>query len=75
MLITRRSMATGIIRTIDLPITTTQVMRYDAGAKIQDAFPACDADQREFYKTGIWGAEWDDMFPEEEADDRSSHPD
>ena len=31
------------------------------GMSIQDAFPMLDADQREFIKTGITAAEWDNL--------------
>jgi hypothetical protein len=66
MEITRTSIATNVTRTIDLPITVQQVDAYVNGALIQDAFPNLDADQREFFKTGITAEEWDAMFGEQE---------
>jgi len=68
MNITRKSMVTGIQRTVDLPITEMQVLMYENGALIQDAFPNLTLDQREFYMTGIVQEEWDDMCAELEAD-------
>jgi hypothetical protein len=67
MLVTRRSLATGIIRTIDLPVTAIGIARWEAGEKVQDVFPHLSRDQREFLMTGIVGDEWDKMFPAEEA--------
>ena len=34
---------------------------YSSGAMIQDAFPTLDANEREFIKTGITPAEWDEL--------------
>lgn len=62
MQVTRTSPFTGKTRTLDLDITDIQVARYDNGWLLQDAFPNLSADEREFYKTGITGEEWDQMF-------------
>jgi hypothetical protein len=62
MKVTRTSPFTGITRTLDLNITEAQVSAYNAGALLQNAFPTLNADEREFYKTGITGEEWDQMF-------------
>jgi hypothetical protein len=66
MQITRKSLATGIVHTRDLDITPHQIDAYLNGALIQEAFPNLNADDREFFKTGITGEEWDAMFSEEE---------
>ena len=42
---------------------------------VQDAFPDHSAQDREFIKTGITPAEWDQMFPEEEDDSHYDDPD
>lgn len=39
---------------------------YYRGALIQNAFPTLDADCREFIKTGITPAEWEEAFGEED---------
>ena len=62
MQVTRRSPFTGITRTLDLNITEAQVEAYANGALLQVAFPTLNADEREFYKTGITGEEWDQIF-------------
>ena len=65
MLVTRKSMFTGIERTLDLDITQEQLDAYNNGAKIQDAFPHLSADDREFIMTGATADEWDNAFGEE----------
>jgi hypothetical protein len=62
MKVTRTSPFTRITRTLDLNITEAQVSAYNAGALLQNAFPNLNADEREFFKTGITGEEWDQMF-------------
>jgi hypothetical protein len=71
MLITRCSPFTGKVRTQDLPITADQILAYESGELLQNAFPNLDANQREFYKTGVSADEWEKMFEyvHEEYDD------
>ena len=70
MRISRKSMVSGKIHTMDLPVTREQLDEYfngDAhGRMIQDIFPDLDPSQREFIMTGITPEEWDSVFPEEE---------
>jgi len=66
MLITRTSFHSGIKRTMDLPVTDSQLRAYDRGALLQEAFPNLDADQREFIKTGITKEEWVDIYGPDE---------
>lgn len=65
MQITRKSVFTGVTRTVELPITQEMVDTYNRGALIQDAFPSLTSSQREFYMTGITQEEWDNAFPSE----------
>ena len=65
MKITRTSMATGITRTRDLPVTPEQMADWENGALIQKAMPNLSADDREFVMTGITDDEWDNMFNED----------
>ena len=62
MKITRESQFSGKVRTMDLDITNEQILKYENGAFLQDAFPNLTADEREFFKSGITGEEWDKMF-------------
>ena len=66
MQITRKSIVSGKINTIDLPINEYQLARYEGGALVQDAFPDLDADGREFLISGITPEEWAETFPPEE---------
>ena len=62
MKITRRSPFSGIVTTLDLPVTEAQLIAYNNGALIQVAFPNLSADDREFIMTGITAAEWEATF-------------
>jgi hypothetical protein len=65
MLVTRKSMFTGIERTLDLDITQEQIDAYNNGALVQNAFPNLSADDREFIMTGVTADEWDNAFGED----------
>ena len=65
MLIKRTSMATGVTRELDIPVTQEQVDGRMDGAMVQYAFPSLTAGQREFLMTGITDEEWEEIFPEE----------
>lgn len=47
---------------MELAITEAQVQAYNNGALLQNAFPNLNADEREFFKTGITPQEWDAQF-------------
>jgi len=66
MLFTRRSMLTGITRTIDLPVTEAQLKDWQKGMLIQHAMPHLTDGQREFIISGATDEEWDEAFGEEE---------
>ena len=69
MLITRKSMVSGITRTIDLPVTPEQISDWESGALIQNAMPHLSISDREFIVTGITDAEWQETFAEEQSND------
>jgi hypothetical protein len=59
MQITRKSILTGVTRTMDLPITEAQYAAYHAGADlIQHILPHLTTAEREFLMTGITDEEW-----------------
>jgi len=58
MIITRKSQFSGTLYTRDLDVTQAQLVAYEDGALLQDAFPQLSADDREFIKTGISTLEW-----------------
>jgi hypothetical protein len=69
MEVTRTSKLTGIRRTMDLDITLEQMLDYDKGMLIQNAFPNLTQSEREFFMTGITEEEWNTMFQNEKYDD------
>lgn len=73
MIITKRSMISGNIHDMDIPLTEEQyeegLNNKANGALIQDAFPTLTDEQREFILTGITPEEWDATFPEEDDPD------
>jgi hypothetical protein len=62
--ITRQSMLTGVLHTMELPVTMHQYTLWEEGMLIQDAMPNLSADEREFIMTGITPEEWDAEFNE-----------
>jgi hypothetical protein len=69
--ITRTSQATGITRTLDLPVTEEGLKRcwsqHPEGTEhIQNVFPDLTPGQREFLMTGMTEEEWDDMWKDDE---------
>ena len=69
MEIVRKSQISGKEHAMDLNITREQVEAYNNGALLQDAFPNLNAEEREFYKSGITPKEWNDMFAGEDDDE------
>lgn len=66
MLIKRISAFSGIERELDLNVTPEQLQRWQQGELIQQAMPQLTPDEREFIKTGVTAAEWNEMFSDEE---------
>ena len=65
MKITRRSMVSGIERTLNINVTQEQLDSWYNGTLIQVAMPNITDDEREFILTGIVREEWDKLFKEE----------
>lgn len=64
MQITRKSMFTGAINTMDIPCTQEQLDRWAAGEKIQNVMPEISPEHREFIMTGTTPEEWNAVFGE-----------
>jgi len=62
MKIKRTSQVTGITRTRDIDVTKEQLVRWEAGALIQDVMGHLSAADREFIITGITDDEWQRAF-------------
>jgi hypothetical protein len=69
MQITRISMFTNKVHTMDINVTQEQIALWENGTLIQDAMPNLSADEREFIKTGVTPSEWSEFFGEEDEDD------
>ena len=69
MLITRKSLISGIEHTMDLPITYQELDRWYDGELIQEVFYYLNPAEREFIKTGITEEEWETLFSEKEPQD------
>ena len=67
MLITRKSLISGNINTMSLPITEEQYNAWEQGTLVQDAMPHLSPDEREFIMTGITPEEWADNFGDEQS--------
>jgi hypothetical protein len=59
MKITRRSMFSGIERTLEIDVTEEQLAAWQDGMLIQNAMPNLTAGEREFIKTGVTDEEWE----------------
>lgn len=64
MIVTRKNIFTGRVRSLDLDITQEQVNRWQNGELIQNVFPHLSVDEREFLMTGIIGEEWNELTEE-----------
>lgn len=69
MLITRQSQWSGVIRTLDIPVTNEQLQKWKQGELIQRAMPNLSDNEREFLMTGITAEEWEDMWRDTEEED------
>lgn len=66
MKLKRRSILTGKMNAMDLPVTQIQLDEWiESGRLIQVALPMLTADQREFLLTGATPEEWDAEFLED----------
>ena len=68
--VTRQSVLTRQMNTMELPISQEHLDIYDTVGDIlvQDAFPNLDKEQREFLISGITPQEWNKTFGEDDDD-------
>ena len=69
--VTKQSIITRKMNTMELPITQEHLDMYETVGDIlvQDAFPNLDIGQREFLISGITPQEWEETFGEEGDDE------
>jgi hypothetical protein len=68
MMVTRKSMMSGEVRTLNLDVTNQQLQRWRAGELIQNVMPKLTPSEREFIITGVTDEEWEDSMREEDDD-------
>lgn len=67
MLVTRKSLISGIVRSKEIPVDPETLRRWEAGGgMIQELMPHLTAMEREFIMTGVTEDEWDETFREDE---------
>ena len=62
MQITKTSMLTGAVTTMDIDVTQEQLNSWKNGKLIQNAMPNITPRERDFIKLGMTPDEWDKMF-------------
>ena len=75
MQIKRTSPITGITRTRDIDVTKEQLVRWEAGALIQDVMGHLSVQDREYLITGITDDEWQRAFTQPQRSDAYSEED
>lgn len=65
MLIIRICPVSGELKSLEIPVTQTQISDWESGTLIQNAMPNLSADEREFIMTGMTPDVWDQIFGEE----------
>lgn len=66
MKITRKSLLTGVVRTLEINISEQQLEQWKLGKHIQWVCPQLAPEDREFLISGTTAEEWDETFPEVE---------
>lgn len=63
MIVSKESILTGNINSMDLDVTLEQIKVYECGGSlIQNIFPNLTPPEREFLKNGITPEEWEKEF-------------
>ena len=68
MMVTRKSMMSGEVRTLNLDVTNQQLQRWRAGELIQNVMPKLTPSEREFIITGVTDEEWQESMRESDPD-------
>jgi hypothetical protein len=66
MICERRSLISGIIRTLDLPVTEEQIQAWEQGVSIQEAMPNLSAAQQLFVLSGTYDSDWESTYEDDE---------
>jgi len=60
--ITRKSIVSGTESARDLPITSSEILRWQAGEFVQDVWPWMKSNDREFLISGMTDEEQEEIF-------------
>ena len=72
MFIARRSLSSGVVRTLDIPISEEALQAYHDGGDVAKTLGKLTLAHREFVMTGMTRSEWIDVFgPEDNEYGRS----
>lgn len=75
MIIKRKSIISGKVRTRDIPVNPEDMASWEAGlGSIQDLMPYLNDNDREFILSGITSSEWDKAFAQESFDIDDEEP-
>ena len=66
MIIKRRSIISGVVNEMDLPVTEDQVIAWESGGLIQNVMPHLSDTQREFLISGMSEEEQDSFYSQYE---------
>lgn len=66
MLVAKVSPISGVLNTMDLPVTPKQVEAWRTGSPIQDVMPHLSVVQRDFLEAGITPEDWAWLFFDDE---------
>jgi hypothetical protein len=73
MKITRQSILSKNISSMDIDVTHEQIAQWESGVLIHMAMPHLCEDEREFIMTGITPDEWDTHMVGEEEDEEDNY--
>lgn len=62
MFIARKSLSSGIVRTLDIPIDEESLQAYHDGGEVAKTLGKLNLHHREFVMTGMTRSEWIDCF-------------
>ena len=66
MMIQRKSVLTGVVRTRNIPVNPEDLALWEAGfVSLQEVMPYLNDTDREFILTGITAEEWNTAFAEQ----------
>lgn len=67
MFIARKSLSSGKVRSLDVPVTVEALAAYELGETPEKAFPRLSLAFREYIMTGMTRSEWVEIFGEDDA--------